>query len=34
MQVACKSLNYVTPTRIQQETLPYSLKGKDLIALA
>jgi len=34
MQVACKSLNYATPTRIQQATLPYSLSGKDLIALA
>jgi superfamily II DNA/RNA helicase len=34
LQLACKSLNYQTPTRIQQAALPYSLAGKDLIALA
>jgi ATP-dependent RNA helicase DDX47/RRP3 len=34
MQLACKSLNYTTPTRIQQTTLPYTLARKDIIALA
>lgn len=34
MQLACKTLNYATPTRIQQTTLPYSLSRKDIIALA
>lgn len=34
LQQACKSLNYLQPTRIQQATLPYSLLRKDIIALA
>ncbi|CAM6001238.1 unnamed protein product [Sphagnum balticum] len=34
MRVACKSLNYATPTPIQSASLPYSLSGRDLIALA
>ena len=32
--MACKSLNYVKPTPIQAQSLPYTLKGKDIIALA
>jgi len=31
---ACERLNYKHPTRIQAESLPYSLKGKDVIGLA
>ena len=27
-------LGYRTPTPIQQQTLPYTLKGRDIIALA
>lgn len=27
-------LNYKQPTPIQQQSLPYTLKGKDIIALA
>lgn len=34
LQIACKALNYSTPTRIQQTTLPYTLQRKDIIALA
>ena len=29
-----KSLRYTKPTPIQAQTLPYTLKGKDVIALA
>ena len=31
---ACERLKYSKPTEIQVESLPYSLKGKDIIALA
>jgi len=34
MKLACKSLNYATPTKIQSAALPYSLTGHDIIALA
>lgn len=34
LRLACQSLNYKTPTKIQSAALPYSLAGKDLIALA
>lgn len=34
MRIACKSLNYTTPTKIQSAALPYSLTGHDIIALA
>lgn len=34
LQLACKSLGYVRPTPIQAQSLPYTLKGKDIIALA
>lgn len=29
-----KNLKYIYPTKIQRETLPYSLKGRDIIGLA
>mgnify|MGYP001110583724 CR=1 FL=1 len=32
--LACEKLNFTTPSKIQQETIPYALKGKDLIGLA
>lgn len=32
--LACKALNYVKPTPIQAQSLPFTLKGKDIIALA
>ncbi len=31
---ACDKLKYKFATKIQAESLPYSLKGKDIIALA
>ncbi|KAH9814630.1 DEAD-domain-containing protein [Melampsora americana] len=31
---SCASLNYKTPTPIQQETIPFALKNKDIIGLA
>ncbi|EGR32122.1 hypothetical protein IMG5_095370 [Ichthyophthirius multifiliis] len=31
---ACQRLNYITPTPIQQKSLPHTLKKKDIIALA
>ena len=34
MKIACKRLNYAKPTKIQTESLQYTLKGKDVIALA
>ena len=34
LQLACQSLEYKTPTKIQAAALPYSLKKQDLIALA
>lgn len=34
LQLSCKALNYVKPTPIQAMSLPYSLKGKDVIGLA
>ena len=34
LQLSCKSLGYVRPTPIQAQSLPYTLKGKDIIALA
>lgn len=34
LQLAVKSLKYTIPTPIQAQTLPYTLKGKDVIALA
>jgi ATP-dependent RNA helicase DDX47/RRP3 len=34
MRLACKSLNYATPTKIQSAALPYSITGRDIIALA
>ena len=34
MQLACEALQYSKPTPIQQNTLPHSLRKKDLIALA
>lgn len=34
MLLACKSLGYKKPTKIQAESLPYTLEGKDIIALA
>ena len=30
----CTSLKWFKPTKIQQETLPYALEGKDIIGLA
>jgi ATP-dependent RNA helicase DDX47/RRP3 len=34
MLLACESLNYIKPTKIQSESLPYTLSGQDIIALA
>ena len=34
MLLACESLGYKKPTKIQSESLPYTLDGKDIIALA
>jgi ATP-dependent RNA helicase DDX47/RRP3 len=34
MLMACESLGYKKPTKIQAESLPYTLKGRDIIALA
>lgn len=31
---ALQRLNFKTPTKIQSESLPYTLKGKDIIGLA
>ena len=31
---ACKRLSYLHPTKIQRDSLPYSLKGSDIIGLA
>lgn len=31
---ACERLNFINPTKIQSESLVYTLKGKDLIGLA
>jgi ATP-dependent RNA helicase DDX47/RRP3 len=31
---ACTNLGYKNPTKIQAESLPYTLKGRDIIGLA
>ena len=31
---ACEKLKFTTPTNIQKESLPYSLKNRDIIGLA
>jgi ATP-dependent RNA helicase DDX47/RRP3 len=31
---ACENLGYKHPTKIQSESLPYTLKGRDIIGLA
>jgi ATP-dependent RNA helicase DDX47/RRP3 len=32
--LSCERLGYKVPTKIQQESIPYALKGHDLIGLA
>ena len=34
LAIACERLKYKTPTAIQRETLPFTLKNRDVIALA